>query len=141
MVRHTNNLKPRFPGSRDGFALLRRIVRRGSLSAWNEAVAKQLLVSGYASIQRGHLVPTEKGREIAATHASNQYDRTKPAFSGSRDAFAMLTRAVTRGSLRNYNDAIAEELLLSGHAVLAEGALVPSEIGRQVAATHRSQKT
>jgi hypothetical protein len=49
----------------------------------------------------------------------------------------MLLRAVDRGSLANFNDVIAEQLVSSGLAVVDGSQLVPTHMGRQVAETHR----
>jgi hypothetical protein len=66
------------------------------------------------------------------------YDRTKPHFPGTKDAYNMLVRAADRGSLANFNDVIAEQLISSGLAVVEGSQLVPTETGRQMAETHRT---
>ena len=57
------------------------------------------------------------------------------AFEGSHDAFQMLGRLVSKGKLRNFNDAIADELILAGYAVVAGEELFPTEIGTETART------
>ena len=56
-------------------------------------------------------------------------------FEGSHDAFQMLGRLVSKGKLRNFNDAIADELILAGYAIVAGEELVPTEIGAETART------
>ena len=56
-------------------------------------------------------------------------------FAGSHDAFQMLNRLVAKGALRNYNDAIAEELLVGGYAVTRDDELVPTESGVEISRT------
>ena len=60
--------KIRFPGSVDALGMLRRAVKHGSLSNFNDVIADQLVASGYATVEQGQLVPTEVGRSVAETH-------------------------------------------------------------------------
>lgn len=56
-------------------------------------------------------------------------------FDGSHDAFQMLGRLVCKGKLRNFNDAIAEELVVAGYAVVAGEELLPTATGVETART------
>ena len=52
-------------------------------------------------------------------------------FNGSREAFQMLRRLVTKGSLRNFNDVIAGELIRQGFARAHNEDLVLTDAGRE----------
>ncbi len=56
-------------------------------------------------------------------------------FAGSHDAFQMLGRLVGKGKLRNFNDAIAEELIRAGYAVVEGDELLPTDVGAETART------
>ena len=51
-------------------------------------------------------------------------------FSGSREAFQMLRRLATKGSLRNFNDVVAGELIKQGYARAQDEDLVLTDEGR-----------
>ena len=51
-------------------------------------------------------------------------------FSGSREAFQMLRRLARKGDLRNYNDAVAGELIDQGYARARDENLVLTDEGR-----------
>jgi hypothetical protein len=56
-------------------------------------------------------------------------------FEGSHDAFQMLGRLVGKGKLRNFNDAIADELVLAGYAFVDGDELLPTQMGAETART------
>ena len=57
------------------------------------------------------------------------------AFEGTHDAFQMLGRLVAKGALRNFNDAIAEELVEASYARVSSDELFPTERGVDVVRT------
>lgn len=52
-------------------------------------------------------------------------------FNGTRDAFQMLKRLVTKGELRNFNDVIASELIERGLACADGDGLAVTAEGRE----------
>ena len=56
-------------------------------------------------------------------------------FQGTHDSFQMLGRLVTKGALRNFNDAIADELIEGGYARVAADQLFPTERGVEIVRT------
>ena len=56
-------------------------------------------------------------------------------FDVSHDAFQMLGRLAAKGKLRNFNDAIADELILAGYALADGDELLPTEFGVEIART------
>ena len=52
-------------------------------------------------------------------------------FDGSYESFRMLRRLAKRGSLRNFNDVIADQLVQGGYAIVQAEELVPTEKGSE----------
>jgi hypothetical protein len=60
----------------------------------------------------------------------------KLPFPGSKDAYNMLRRGAQRGALRNFNEAVGEELIDLGFAAIQGAELVVTDAGRQILLTH-----
>ena len=56
-------------------------------------------------------------------------------FEGTHDAFQMLGRLVSKGKLRNFNDAIADELIGAGYAFVRGDELLPTGRGEEIVRT------
>lgn len=56
-------------------------------------------------------------------------------FEGTHDAFQMLGRLVSKGKLRNFNDAIADELIGAGYALVGGDELLPTVRGEEIVRT------
>ncbi|MGQ7791158.1 hypothetical protein ACUN0C_01980 [Faunimonas sp. B44] len=124
--------------STQGRALLRNLHVNVSLREYENATARELIRSGYAEIVTGKLFMTGAGRELAEEMkrggAAAKPGAKPVAFPGSREAFRMLQRLAAKGVMRNYNDALAEQLTERGYARVDAAGLVPTEAGRTAAA-------
>ena len=123
--------------STEGRALLHDLHVNVSMREFEGAPARELIHSGYAELVTGKLFMTGAGRLAAAKLKRDGGARPSAkaaVFPGSREAFRMLQRLVGKGPMRNYNDALAEELTKRGFACVADGALIPTEEGRAAAA-------
>ncbi len=65
---------PRFPGSRDAFQMLRRLVVHGTLRNFNDVIATELIDGGMASREHDELIATERGREASRTLSMPRVD-------------------------------------------------------------------
>jgi hypothetical protein len=58
-----------FPGSRDAFQMLRRLVAHGTLRNYNDVIATELVEAGLASVRQNELLATDEGVAAARTLA------------------------------------------------------------------------